>query len=586
MESNNQESINNLNAFATEDEALNSLKDTNSSSNSEEIQSLVSDHKDKNAHTSHKKKRERLTLDELDDASNFDLTDISVGDLASADLSQKLREISHQHDVEATEAQNKKHSACDLNIEAVGADPDTASDEDLTKNLVQTFENGVVYGAELTPEEQVKYQQMTLNEGDTCPHCASGILVVRSNDRMAFLGCSNFPSCKLRYYSKHINHVTTMKILKANCPSCNDSLAVKKGRFGLFIGCLNYPECSYIYKEEKEHIQTESFVCPECNKGHLNQRRSRSGMVFYGCDRFPNCNFSIQGEPIKESCPACNFPLMYLKKNRRKNKITLVKLCPNKNCSQKLDKAAKASEKSRLKALEASKAIYKEIEHAKRLGVPLFDNATDLTANANNIQDQALEKAQDLAQAQTQAQAQVSPVQDQILDKVQAQVQAQEQSQAIEQVQSQVQDQAQSQAIEQVQAQVQDQAQAQESVIAAATSLDEEQAHGSDSDSETIDSSRADPQSLKQDEASFNSAVSNEQDTAHPDSRPSDKDDSLDTASDAVHDATSEAANDALVKEGVVADSSSSNDVDGAKTVASNDKSQIEQSAPLLFGLE
>lgn len=337
---------------------------------------VFSHEKDK---TTFKKNKEgTFTLDELD-ASNFDLADLSVGDLASPDLSKKLQEKATLHDreLEGT-SQLDKNQAPNVTINDDSKSEyanDTSYIDSSDYKSEHVFENGVQYGAELTVDEIAQYQKLSLNEGDTCPHCNAGILVVRTNDRMAFLGCSNFPSCKFRYYSKHLNHVVTLKTLVSKCPSCNDSLAVKKGRFGLFIGCSNYPECSYIYKEE--NLVEESFSCPECKTGHLNQRRSRSGKIFYGCDSFPKCSFSVPGTPLKESCPACQFPLLFLKKMRRRNKVSLIKLCPNKDCVLKQQKAQLAKEKSLQKAQAASLEIEKEIALAKGQGLALKNISGD-----------------------------------------------------------------------------------------------------------------------------------------------------------------------------------------------------------------
>lgn len=80
----------------------------------------------------------------------------------------------------------------------------------------------------------------------SCPHCKTGILVLRTNDNdgSKFYGCSNYPYCD---YS--INDFMAVS-RNMRCPECGDFMVFRKGRWGAFYGCHNYPRCKY--KEEYE----------------------------------------------------------------------------------------------------------------------------------------------------------------------------------------------------------------------------------------------------------------------------------------------------------------------------------------------
>jgi len=45
--------------------------------------------------------------------------------------------------------------------------------------------------------------------------------------------------------------------------------------------------------------------CPECTDGELVERGSRRGKTFFGCNRYPDCNFVAWARPVAEKCPNC-----------------------------------------------------------------------------------------------------------------------------------------------------------------------------------------------------------------------------------------------------------------------------------------
>lgn len=182
---------------------------------------------------------------------------------------------------------------------------------------------------EPTAEQQARYSQMGLKEGDTCPHCGQGQLLLRHTEHVDFLGCSNFPQCKVRIFIGRLSQVQTLRTLHSTCPKCSQSLAVKKGRYGIFIGCSNYPECTYIYKEQ-EKLEQE-ITCPICHKGILQPRRARSGRTFWGCSHYPQCSFVLPGRPELSPCPECGFPVRF----HKKVKAGIALVCGNSLCKSR-----------------------------------------------------------------------------------------------------------------------------------------------------------------------------------------------------------------------------------------------------------
>ena len=166
---------------------------------------------------------------------------------------------------------------------------------------------------------------------ETCPECGSP-LQIRHGKKGLFLGCSAFPKCD---YLKPLQAQYESKVLKELdecCPECGRKLQLKQGSFGMFIGCSGYPDCHFIFHDEQDEnavSENEKIPCPECEKGELVARRGRQGKIFYGCNRFPHCKFTLPVKPQIQSCPHCGNPWAALKKEHETHRTFV---CLNKKC--------------------------------------------------------------------------------------------------------------------------------------------------------------------------------------------------------------------------------------------------------------
>ncbi len=88
------------------------------------------------------------------------------------------------------------------------------------------------------------------------------------------------------------------------CEKCGHMMVIKTGRYGRFLACPGYPEC----KNTKPLIVETAATCPKCG-GKVIQRKSRKGYVFYGCNNYPNCDFSTWDIPTEDKCPQCGSSL-------------------------------------------------------------------------------------------------------------------------------------------------------------------------------------------------------------------------------------------------------------------------------------
>ena len=85
------------------------------------------------------------------------------------------------------------------------------------------------------------------------------------------------------------------------CDSCGLPMVIKTGRFGRFLACTGFPDC----KTTKRILNKTGALCPKCG-GDIVERRSRGrGRPFYGCSRYPECEFLVNRKPVPTPCPEC-----------------------------------------------------------------------------------------------------------------------------------------------------------------------------------------------------------------------------------------------------------------------------------------
>jgi DNA topoisomerase-1 len=151
-------------------------------------------------------------------------------------------------------------------------------------------------------------------EPEPCENCGKTMALKRGRFGQ-FYACTGYPECK-----------TTRKIagagsapkkpdipLDETCPKCKEAkLVIKDGRFGPFTSCSNYPKCKYIKPK------TIGVPCPKSGcGGELIERRSRFGKVFYGCIKYPDCDFVAWSKPLPEQCPKCGASYLLEKTTKR-----------------------------------------------------------------------------------------------------------------------------------------------------------------------------------------------------------------------------------------------------------------------------
>jgi DNA topoisomerase I len=156
-----------------------------------------------------------------------------------------------------------------------------------------------------------------------CHNCGR-TMVLKKGRFGQFYACTGYPDCKTTRPIGGTQKKADVA-LDEKCPQCGSNLVMKYGRYGEFTACSNYPTCKYVKQK------TVGVKCPECSEGEVVERRSKRGKTFYGCSRYPECNFVAWAKPVAEKCPDCGSP--YLLEKWLKDGATLQ--CPNQECKFK-----------------------------------------------------------------------------------------------------------------------------------------------------------------------------------------------------------------------------------------------------------
>ncbi|MBM7578485.1 type I DNA topoisomerase [Jeotgalibacillus terrae] len=105
-----------------------------------------------------------------------------------------------------------------------------------------------------------------------------------------------------------------------DCEECGNAMVIKMGRYGRFMACSNFPDC----RNTKPIVKEIGVKCPTCKEGNVIERKSKKNRIFYGCDRYPECEYLSWDKPVDRQCPKCDTTLIE-KKLKKGNQIQ----CPN-----------------------------------------------------------------------------------------------------------------------------------------------------------------------------------------------------------------------------------------------------------------
>jgi DNA topoisomerase-1 len=201
-------------------------------------------------------------------------------------------------------------------------------------------------------------------EEEFCDNCGR-TMVLRNGPWGPFMACPGYnddPPCKtIRKLTQKVQTKPPVQ-LEEPCPKCGKPLLQRNGQYGEFIACSGYPKCKYVKQELLD------VPCPKCG-GEIAVRKNLRGDTFYGCTRYPKCDFTSNQRLVNETCPKCD--AAYLVELSNSDGTFLV--CPN-------NREALPKRRPRRGAPAESGTIAPECSFEKKIGPPKpKDPPADLT---------------------------------------------------------------------------------------------------------------------------------------------------------------------------------------------------------------
>ena len=164
----------------------------------------------------------------------------------------------------------------------------------------------------------------------TCEKCGAK-MIVKMGRYGKYLACPNYPDCKnIKPYSLTEG---PEEVSDVHCDECGTLMVYRTGPYGRYLKC---PNCN----ANKAIVIDTGIACPKCHEGHMVQRKSRRGRVFYGCSRYPKCDMALWNEPINQFCDTCG--AIMVKKTYKTGKELI--MCSNPDCPTHPKRKTKKSE--------------------------------------------------------------------------------------------------------------------------------------------------------------------------------------------------------------------------------------------------
>ncbi len=170
----------------------------------------------------------------------------------------------------------------------------------------------------------IKKSLQTLTE-EACELCGKK-LIIKWGRNGRFMACTGYPKCKnampLPEDREKTQHHTGQK-----CELCGGDMLVRSSKFGTFLGCSGYPKC------RNTKPITTGIKCSKCQTGEIVEKKTKRRRAFYGCSKYPECDFASWDKPTATPCETCGSPFMVEKYSQKRGEYLR---CPS--CKSEVEK--------------------------------------------------------------------------------------------------------------------------------------------------------------------------------------------------------------------------------------------------------
>ena len=199
------------------------------------------------------------------------------------------------------------------------------SSEVESSQILSQFYNPFEKELDAATDGMLSVKGVGMPTGLDCPECGKP-LHIKVGKNGHFLACSGYPDCSYsRDYTRDEKgniqaiETSTDEVVDKSCEKCGSPMVIKRGRYGEFLACSAYPDCKNTQSLNSNGPGNKIGVtCPQedCD-GEIVERKSKRGKIFYGCSRFPKCEFATWDKPVDTECPACGAKILLEKATKK-----------------------------------------------------------------------------------------------------------------------------------------------------------------------------------------------------------------------------------------------------------------------------
>jgi len=189
--------------------------------------------------------------------------------------------------------------------------------------------------------EMLSMRGVGISTDMTCPECGRDRLHIKVGRNGHYLACNAYPDCR---YTRNYNRAEKGKIVPIEvpeeeisdktCEKCGKPMVLKQGKYGPFLACSGYPDCkTTLSVYANGNGASTGVACPAqgCD-GDLVEKHSKRGKVFYGCNRYPECDYATWDKPVAKPCPICKAPFLVEKTTKKAGTFLA---CLNRDCGHR-----------------------------------------------------------------------------------------------------------------------------------------------------------------------------------------------------------------------------------------------------------
>lgn len=221
-------------------------------------------------------------------------------------------------------------------------------------NILKNFYEHFTEKLDAAAKNMLSVKGVGLPSGIKCPQCDAE-LRIKTGKNGPFLACEKYPACSYSCNYTRDEHgrispvapVPTAQTDKT-CPKCEKPLVVKHGRFGDFLACSGYPACKHTESMTSAGAGGSAFEAVPCPNqgctGKIGEKRSKRGKIFYGCSKYPDCDFATWDKPIPKKCPDCGHGFLSEKSSKIQGRFLK---CPSCGYTEQIESEAVNNEENK-----------------------------------------------------------------------------------------------------------------------------------------------------------------------------------------------------------------------------------------------